>query len=442
MENGKKPTRRDFLKLVGAASGSSILAACAPAPSAAPASPAAAAAPSGEQVELRLTFWGNLEEMPAWNDGINQFSEKHPDIKVSWENTPWGQFWTKLQTQMAGGMAPDVTGMVTMYSQQYIRQGSLMPLDDWFTREPDVQVDDFWPAMMKAYQWKGKNYALPYDASTMLIFYNKKHFDEAGVPHPTGEWTWDEFLAANQKLTKPGQWGFQLPNWDWNIDAWLSTNGARFISEDTTKCLLDTPQAIETVQFLADLRNKYKVAPTLGDQGDIPLFETGKLAMTWGNPEFVQVIKTRVGPPRKNDKFAWDVALIPKKTMNGNALAGGSFAISKDAKHPEQAWTFIKFYTSPQLLKTMVGEPSRGIPGRKSVSDALVTDQNPEHQQFFIDVLSYSNMGVTSIPAYQQAVDIQKKYLDPVMLGEMTAQEACPKLVAELNPILERTAGS
>jgi multiple sugar transport system substrate-binding protein len=268
-------------------------------------------------------------------------------------------------------------------------------------------------------------------------------FDEASVPYPATEWTWEQFLDACTKMTKAGQWGFLLPGFDWTIDAWLSTNKARFISEDGLKCLLDSAEAIETVQFLADLRNKSHVSPTPGEAGDIPLFETGKAGITWGNPEFVQVLTTRVGPPRQNDKFAWDVALVPKKQQNGNGLAGGSFAIGKSAKYTEEAWTFIKFYTSGPILREMVGVPSRGIPGRKSVGDSLVTDQNPEHQKYFLDVLDYPAdiMHVLAIPAYQQAVDTMRKYLDQIFLGQMTAAEGLPKVVAELNPILEKTAG-
>ena len=444
-------SRRHFLQAAAAAATASLVACGAPdaaqttasqpaAASAAGASAAGttAAAPAGEQVALRLTFWGDLADLPTWNAGLEQFHEANSDIRIQWENTPWTEYWTKLQTEMAAGSPPDVTGMVSMYSQQYIRQGSLLPLDDYIGANSDVNVDDFWAPIMEAYRWEGKTYAFPYDLSTMLLMYNKKLFDEAGVPHPTGEWTWDEFLSASTKLTKEGQWGFQLPNFDWTIDAWLATNNARFVSPDGTKTLIGSPEAIETVQFLADLRNTHKVAPTPAEQGDVPLFETGKVAITWGNPEAVQTFATRIGPPRQNDNFAWDVALIPKKQQNGNALAGGSFAISNDTSHTDQAWTFLKFYTSAPLLESMVGIPSRGIPGRESVAESLITPENPEHQQFFLDVLSYPSMEIMAIPSYQQAIDILHKYLDQVFLGQMTAADAMPKVVEELDPVLAK----
>lgn len=439
-------SRRQFLVLGAGVAGAVVLSACSPA--AAPAGSAAggAAAPAAEQVLLRLTFWGDLADMPTWNWGLDQFKEAHPEIGIRWENTPWGEYWTKLQTEVAGGSIPDVVGMVSMYSQQYIRQGTLLGLNDFIDREPDVDVDDFWPVIMPAYRWEGETFAFPYDLSSMLLMYNKDLFDEAGVPYPTGEWTWDEFLDACQKLTKDtagdgriDQWGWLLPNLNgWTLDVPLVTNKAQMFSDDGSQSLLDTPEAIETIQWLADLRNVHGVVPTPGEVGDVPLFETGRAAMTWGNPEFVQVLTSRVGPPRDNDNFPWDVALFPKKQQNGNAVQGGSFAIGKSTSHVEEAWTFLKFYTSAEILEQMVGVPSRGIPGRQSISDSLITDTNPEHQHFFLDVMEYAIS--VFVPVYQQAVAVYQKHLDPVYLGEVTAAEACPRLVEELNPILEAAA--
>jgi multiple sugar transport system substrate-binding protein len=439
-------SRRQFLVLGAGVTGAALLSACTPPAAPAGSTAGGAAAPAAEQVLLRLTFWGDLADMPTWNWGLDQFKVAHPEIGIRWENTPWGEYWTKLQTEVAGGSIPDVVGMVSMYSQQYIRQGTLLGLNDFIEREPDVDVDDFWPVIMPAYRWEGETFAFPYDLSSILLMYNKELFDEAGVPYPTGEWTWDEFLDACQKLTKDtagdgrvDQWGWLLPNLNsWTLDVPLTTNKAQMFSDDGSHSLLDTPEAIETIQWLADLRNVHRVVPTPGEVGDVPLFETGRAAMTWGNPEFVQVLTSRVGPPRDNDNFLWDVALFPKKQQNGNAVQGGSFAIGRTTNHVEEAWTFLKFYTSAEILEQMVGVPSRGIPGRQSISDSLLTDTNPEHQHFFLDVMEYAIS--VFVPVYQQAVAIYQKHLDPVYLGEVSAAEACPRLVAELNPILEAAA--
>ena len=80
-------SRRRFLALGAGATAVGLLAACAaPAPAA---SEESAAMP--ETVELRLTFWGDLADMPTWNWGLEQWHDTSPHIQIQWENTPWGE---------------------------------------------------------------------------------------------------------------------------------------------------------------------------------------------------------------------------------------------------------------------------------------------------------------------------------------------------------------
>ncbi len=435
-------SRRNFLKLSAGLSAAAVLAACAaPAPTGGEGD---AAMP--ETVELRLTFWGDLADMPTWNWGIEQWKDERPDIQIKWENTPWGEYWTKLQTEAVADNLPDIVGMVSMFSQQYIRQGSLLSFQSYIDAEPEVDVADFWPANMLAYTWQDEIYAFPYDLSTVLPIYNKSMFLDNGVELPIGDWTWDEFqetcIALTQDTSGDGntdQWGWLMPNLaSWTIDIPLSTNGARFVSEDGLKCLLDTPEAIETIQWLSDLRHVHQVSPTIAQQGDVPLFESGRAAMHWGNPERVQTIASRVGPARDNENFLWDVALFPMKTQPGNSVQGGSFAIGATTENPDQSWEFVKFYTSAPILEEMVAKPSRGIPGRASIAQALITDENPEHQQYFLDVLEYSIS--TFIPAFAQVTAVLAKYMDEIMINNEPAAAILPQAVQEIDPILIETA--
>ena len=436
-------SRRRFLVLGAGLSAIGAMAACTPQ---APAAPSDEGEPMVETVELRLTFWGDLADMPTWNWGLEQWHDTSPHIQIKWENTPWGEYWTKLQTEAVAGTVPDIVGMVSMFSQQYIRQGTLLSFQPYIDAEPEVNVKDFWPANMLAYTWQDEIYAFPYDLSTVLPIYNKNMFEDSGVPQPIGDWSWDEFQEACIALTQDtsgdgaiDQWGWLMPNLaGWTIDIPLATNGSRFISADGLKCLLDTPEAIETIQWLADLRHVHGVSPTIAQQGDVPLFETGRAAMTWGNPEFVQTLTSRIGPPRDNENFLWDVALFPMNTQPGNSVQGGSFAIGSSTPHADAAWEFVKFYTSAEILEEMVGKPSRGIPGRASVASSLVTDTNPEHQQYFLDVLDYSTS--TFIPAFAQVTAVLAKYMDEIMINNKPAAEQLPLAVQEIDPILVETA--
>ncbi|MEZ4683192.1 MAG: extracellular solute-binding protein [Caldilineaceae bacterium] len=150
-------SRRSFLALTASFAGAVTVAACA-APAAAPSGQAAGgdAAPAAATADLRLTFWGDLADMPTWNWGLEEFKKEHGDINIQWENTPWGGIGPELQTEGGRWHHADVVGMVSMYSQQYIRQGTLLPLDQYVEREPDVNIEDFGPRSCRPINGKAR----------------------------------------------------------------------------------------------------------------------------------------------------------------------------------------------------------------------------------------------------------------------------------------------
>lgn len=402
----------------------------------------APAAPAQRQaVELRLTFWGTIEDTPTWQRGIDFVRGAYPHITIKWEDTTWGEFWTKLQTQVSGGNTPDITGMVTMYVQQYIRQNALMPLSDLVKVAGNIDVDDFWPANFSAYKDPtGEYYGFPYDLSTMGIFYNSDILEESGVPLPEGRWTWDDFADAVRKTAiidgdRVDRFGSMiLMATGWTLDAWLRPNGAGALTPDGAKSALSTPESIRVFQDWSDLM-KDGLLPTAQEAADTPLWEIGKTTFRQGVPSLVQTMKERVGSPHGGGKFPWDIAYIPDREFKGNSLAGGGFSIFNNTPHPEEAWEFLSMYTSSEVLRVMIGEPSRGICGRESCGDAMLTPENPTHQKFFLDNLAYAAQWAH--PAYNEISAIQGKHYEAIMLGEAEVEPSLQQADDEINPLLE-----
>jgi multiple sugar transport system substrate-binding protein len=161
-----------------------------------------------------------------------------------------------------------------------------------------------------------------------VLYYPKTAFQNAGIPEPTDDWTWNDMLAAAQKLTTRGSngkvdvWGVNIQNN--NQGGWGSmiyANGGDWMNADLTKSTFDQPAALGALQFIYDLMQKYKVMPTtadsdaLGKAGISDPFSAGKLAM-------VTAITSNVATYAAAAKFEWDMALIPKSPTTGkNASA-------------------------------------------------------------------------------------------------------------------------
>ena len=395
-----------------------------------------------KDVTLEFTFWATLEDLGTWQQGLDDAKVALPHVSIDWQNVPWGEYWTKLQTRAAAGTVPDVAGMVTLFSQQYIRQDSLIPLDD-FAKRDNNDLEDFWPVNLAGYKdVAGRTYGLPYDLSTYLLYVNEDILENAGTELPAdGTYSWDVFVETVRKTTaRDGDrvetfGSLMLPAADHRLQAFLATNLGGYLTLDGTKSALDTPESIEVIQAWADLRLVEELLPSPDQQVDTPLWETGKATFRFGNPSGVQTMRERVGSPHGGGRFSWDLAFLPVWVEHANELAGGGFSIMKGTEFIEEAWQFIDLYSSGAYLRQMVGTPSRGICGRQSCARSMLNPDNPRNQQFFLDNLNFSYQW--ALPDYNKIVAITQKYLDQIFLGQITAEEGLTAAAAEQNPIIE-----
>ena len=94
--------------------------------------PLATAGAEQEPVTLRVTWWGSQTRHDLTMAAIEKFEEKYPYITVEAEFTSWDGYWSKLATQVAGGLMPDVIQMDYQYLNQYAQSGVLADLTPFF----------------------------------------------------------------------------------------------------------------------------------------------------------------------------------------------------------------------------------------------------------------------------------------------------------------------
>jgi len=172
-------------------------------------------------------------------------------------------------------MLPDITRIVVEEYQSFAAGGVLLDLMPFIKKEREenpyfaAQWEDFLPKLIEPFYYKGGLYGFPRDWNDAIIFYNKKLFDEVGLVYPEKNWRIDEFLQIAKKLTKDidgdgkiDQYGYLLTG-DWfdSITPWIYTFGGKILDDKWEKCMLAEPQSVNSIQFMADLVNKYKVSP-------------------------------------------------------------------------------------------------------------------------------------------------------------------------------------
>lgn len=383
-------------------------------------------------------FMNSVEDLPIWEGGIERFNEQYPDIQIDHEFAPWESYWDNLTTAVASGTAADAILMVTMYVQQYGLVGAIQNLGPFAAEDESANLDDQWAGVIQANTVNGDGpYQLMYDLSTRAVFFNRDLFREAGVPDPTEKlpeyWTFEEFREAAIALTADGKWGLgNGPTFDSTVlGPLMESNGGGIVNEENTESLLAEPESLEMMELWADLYQQYDVAPSAQQASDIPLFESGQVAMQITNPERVLRYRERI------TDFEWDIAPLPVATDTGvkrNSLAGGGLSMGGSAANPDATWKFINYYMSADNLEIMVGETGRGIPGRPSVAESLLReDVPPVHMQLFIDAVDLGQVWVTS--NYTETLNV----LEPIgqaIEGEVPMAETLAEAKAGIDRLL------
>ena len=268
---------------------------------------AAGCGPNANEGVVRVAvFTSDPSLIKILNAAAAGIESRHPGLKVRLENIPYNNYQDKITTLMAAGDAPDVISIeVGNFVDLYMR-GAFEDLTPYFQKD-GMDPKAYYATELKRFSPGDRLYAMPSDlAPTGLVYYNKKIFDEAGVPYPTAKWSWPEpFLSICEKLVKKDKdgkiirWAYADP-YGTIADNFLLSNGGYYTdSEDhPTRMALDRPEAIQAFQFRWDMIHTYHVSPTPSQiqafnfgPGAESLFANGQIAMMdsgiWHTPGFV-----------------------------------------------------------------------------------------------------------------------------------------------------------
>ncbi|KGP80470.1 MULTISPECIES: ABC transporter substrate-binding protein [unclassified Paenibacillus] len=152
----------------------------------------------GGQVELRMMWWGDQKRADITNEALKVFQEKHPNIKIVGEFAPSSGYFDKLNTQLASGTAPDIFflgGNVVDYAKKDV----LLNLDPYVGSE--LNLDGMDTTMVEYGRLDGKLQHISAGANARGIVVNQALFDQAGIPLPASDWTWDDYAAISKELS-------------------------------------------------------------------------------------------------------------------------------------------------------------------------------------------------------------------------------------------------
>ncbi len=360
------------------------------------------------------------------------FNAENPDVQVQAVYTGnYDDTVTAIQTAIQGGNAPDL--FVSLATQRFTMADTkmAMPLDDLIAADPEGQafVDDFIDGFMLDSYVDGSIYSIPFQRSTMVMFYNKDAFEEVGLDPEAPPTTWDEMVEYAQKLTNENRYGVGIAlnsgSAQWAFTGFSlqnCTNGVGLMSADGKEVYFNTPENIEALQLWLDLQNKYMcMAPGIVQWTDLPTqFLAGEVAMIYHTTGNLTNI-------RNNATFDFGVCFLPAGRQYGAPTGGGNFYITNGISEERQkaAWEFIKFCCSTERAAQWSIDTGYVATRESCYETQLLKDYYADFPQALVayEQLPYAQPELTTYSAAEMW-RILNDNIQAAVTGEMTAAEA------------------
>lgn len=403
-----------------------------------------------EKITLRLVDWANLDEIPLDERTVSEFEKRYPFIDVLYEPNPPRQYEEKILTGLAANEPPDVFLLDSKLIPSFTNKNVLLDLMPYIAK---LQIDTTqWYSNVMNIARKGSAlYAFPKGFTPLMIYYNKKLFNEARIPYPTTLWTWDDFLRFAKLLTKdvdgdgiPEQYGTAFTNYYFYWIPWVWSAGSDVMSPDGIRAsdYLNSPETEAALQFLIDLRLKHKVAPDVGSWiqaektgTNYALFATGKIAMYidghWRMPMFLQYIE--------NGTLELGAAPFPRHPNHKkvNVMYESGWCVPVNAKHPEEAVLLATFMAGETACSIRASRRLE-IPSVINVAKVSVANDLTGMEKAFLDEIPYCRQPWGSIiERFSEIEWTLQDAVDEVMLNGKPMHETLTRYAVRIDKELE-----
>jgi multiple sugar transport system substrate-binding protein len=323
---------------------------------------------------LRAYWWGNPERDRRTRAALDAYQVRHSGVQVSSESVGWGDYWTKLATQTAGGNPPDLIQMDYRYIYEYARRGTLLALE---SQSKVLSLAGFSAGARDAGMVDGKLYGVTMGTNSKAMIYDTAMFEKVGMTRLDASFTWEEMarIAAEISKLNPGKfWGTgDNSRWEQGFEHWLNQRGKLMYTADG-KAAFNVDDVTGWFDLWDKLRKSGACAPAevaALNTGSIDQYEIsrGTAAMSYANSNqivaFQAIAKSKLG-----------MGLFPQ----AKGMASGHYikpamlmSVSSRSRSQEEAARLVNFMVNETEGVKLLGI-ERGVPGAAAAQAALAPD--------------------------------------------------------------------
>ncbi|NOY77339.1 MAG: extracellular solute-binding protein [Calditrichaeota bacterium] len=397
---------------------------------------------------LRVANWAGARELKLERRIAAEFMKRHPEVVVSVETIPSG-YKEKILTGIASGTPPDVFLLDATIIPAFLNQNVLVDLMP-YVKKHGIDLSVYFPNVLKIAERDSSLFALPKDFTPMVMYYNKRLFDAAGLSYPAPGWTWEDYLKLSQKLTKDfdgdgriDQFGTVVSDRLYLWIPWVWSNGGDVLNPKGTRAAgyFNSPETEQALQFLIDLRTKYHVAPfgsyltAVGGTG--ALFYTGKIGMMESGHWWIPTLKKYLD----SGKLSIGVAPlpVPKGGRHVTVMYESGWCVPKVSRHREWAVRLAIFLAGEEAARIR-SESGIAIPAIRRVAKEQAEEDPYGIEQVFLNDVQYARMPWGSrVEPFSQIETIARDAVDQVMIGHQPLHTTFTRAAEKMDQTLARS---
>lgn len=390
-----------------------------------------------------LTYWGmkqaEVRLIEAQEAALVDFEKMHPDIKVKITVFPYEAYRDKLLVSVAAGAPPEISVVDQIWNPEFAAAKFIVPLDNYIAKS-DVSKALYFPGAWDSAVYKDKVYGIPFDVGVWaLTYYNRDMFREAGLDPNKPPIYWNDLLEYGKRLTRDTTGDGEIDQWgiaayaakDESVicttDAFIFSNGGSILSKDFSRCVLGDKASVDALKF-------YKSLDQIGPAGAVTrtaedafkLFTAGKVAMhlygEWGQ----DTVNARA------PDMDWAMGLLPKPRDGKSigTLGGWNMVIYEKSKYKDEAWEFIKYWTSKKINVKVASL----TPANKESADIFLSLKRKFPKIIFQQLIPAYPRPIC--PVYPQISDVQREAIQYIFLGTKSVKKALDDAAKRIDEII------
>lgn len=362
-----------------------------------------------------------------------QYHEENPNVIVNPVYAgSYADTRTKVQAAIKAGNIPDMAILFSIDLYSLLAMDAVIDINSMcVTPEDQEWLNGFYDGFMMNSRAGDVTYGIPWQRSTIVLYYNKEAMAAAGLDPESPPTTWDEMKEMAKKMTivengQTTQYGIEIPSDGyayWMLQTFcVQQNGFNLMNEDGTETYYNDPRTAEGMRYWKSLAEDGSMPEGIVAWATTPSdFIEGKTAMMYHTTGNLTSVKN-------NAKFDFGVAMLPAKDSPGSPTGGGNFYIFKGISEERQkaAFEFIKWMTDDERVAQWSIDTGY-VATRPTAYDTERMKAYAEEFPYCLVARDQLEYGYAELSTYNQA-EVQKAIDDAISYVMTNQQEIEPAL--------------